>query len=223
VINAIQGGGELTLNTKLITDETYKDPILNVVANGVMNGWRTDALSKTAKNYFAKNSDLSLEMNCLLYGSRVIIPKSLHNAVLKVLHTNHLGIVRMKQIARQYVFWEGVNEDIERFVKQCEACQLLMKNNQKKEYGKWPETSFPFERVHIDFFYLNGKDFLLIDAYSRWLEIKMINKKDAEMVIDCMEDICATFGYPVECVCDNGMVPSRKQRSGRTSSANGKN
>ena len=45
--------------------------------------------------------------------------------VLKELHKDHPGIVRMKSIARSYIWWEGVDKDIESLVKSCQACQAV--------------------------------------------------------------------------------------------------
>jgi hypothetical protein len=45
--------------------------------------------------------------------TRVVIPKVLQEYVLNTLHTSHWGTMRMKQLARQYVWWSNINSDIE--------------------------------------------------------------------------------------------------------------
>lgn len=204
-INAIASGGALTLNVEMIARETAKDPILSQVSDQIMNGWKNDKLARNLRAFYAMKESLNVERGCVMYGSRVIVPESLKIGVLKILHTNHLGMVRMKQVAREYVFWQGINNDIESYVKECEPCQVLRKDKPDKEYGKWAETHFPFERIHIDFFHFKGKTFLiLVDAYSRWLEIRLMSRTDAAKVILELESIFSVFGYPVKLVCDNG-------------------
>ena len=60
-----------------------------------------------------------------MWGIRVVIPQKLREVVLKELHKDHPGIVQMKSIARSYIWWEGVDKDIESLVKSCQACQAI--------------------------------------------------------------------------------------------------
>ena len=46
-------------------------------------------------------------------------------AVVSELHSDHPGIVRMKEVARSYVWWEGIDKDIETVVKSCKPCQAV--------------------------------------------------------------------------------------------------
>ena len=157
------------------------------------------------KKYYLKNESLTTEFGCILYNARVIIPKTLQLATLNILHSNHIGIVKMKEVARKYVYWQGIDDDIKNHVKSCVSCQVTQKDKSCKQYNPMTTTSFPFERIHIDFFYFEGKQFLiLIDVYSRWLEIKYMNNLSANCLIDKLELIFKMFGYPVKCVSDNG-------------------
>ena len=47
---------------------------------------------------------LSTLHGCLLYGTIVVIPSTLHPQVLKLLHEGHFGIQQMKQLARTAVY-----------------------------------------------------------------------------------------------------------------------
>lgn len=204
-IKVIENEGEITLNLKMIEKETIKDAYLSKLIEYILDGWPSSGVPKIYKDYYGANVSLSIEHGCIFYGNRVVVPNSLKEKALELLHINHIGIVRMKQMARKYCFWIGINKDIESFVRSCNSCQLVQSDKRDKVYSSWPEAKYPFERVHLDFFYFDGKHFLIfIDAYSRWLDVKKMTKTTADSLIDNLEDIWGYFGYPTQLVCDNG-------------------
>jgi hypothetical protein len=188
----------------MIRRETEKDKMLQKLKSFVLNGFN-DGAKKEFRHFLDKNDQLEYDCGCLLLNDRIIIPEKLQHLILKLFHSNHLGITRMKQVARKYVYWKGINKDIEKYVENCENCQVLRKDDAKKMVGKWPEAKFSFERVHVDFFHFRGKEFLiLVDAFSRWLEVQQMNKSNAEAVLRELEEIFRVFGFPKELVSDNG-------------------
>ena len=67
-----------------------------------------------------------------------IIPKSIQQKIFRMLHERHPGVLRMKVLARDTVYWYGLNEDIERMVRNCEACQEVAKMPTKNILHLWP-------------------------------------------------------------------------------------
>ena len=65
---------------------------------------------------------------CLLWGNRVIIPMLGRPEVLDLLHDGHPGITKMKNIARQVVWWPSIDKDLANKVQWCETCQLNQKS-----------------------------------------------------------------------------------------------
>ena len=43
--------------------------------------------------------------------------------VLHELHEGHLGMTKTKSLARMYVWWPGINKNIEKSVQECHHCQ----------------------------------------------------------------------------------------------------
>lgn len=152
-----------------------------------------------------QKTELTINNECLFLGNRIVIPESCVEKVLELLHSTHNGIVRMKSTARGSVWWYGIDRDIEAYGRSCDCCQEIEAKSSGIENQKWPPTTFPFERVHIDFFHYTGKQFLLlIDSYSKWLQVIEMKKTDAAKVISVLKTTFSAFGLPKELVSDNG-------------------
>ena len=55
---------------------------------------------------------------------RIVIPESLHNDVLKILHRSHMGIVETKECASTSMFWPKIYSDIENYLSTCHPCMM---------------------------------------------------------------------------------------------------
>ena len=76
------------------------------------------------KPSFSKHTELSVKDGCILWGNRVIIPKAGRLEVSQELHEAYPGITRMKQLARMFVWWPVMDQDIEEKMKSCAECQF---------------------------------------------------------------------------------------------------
>ena len=91
------------LDVQQIDNGTRKDPILSKVLLAVKNGW-PETVPAELIPYFHRRDELTVEQDCLLWGARVVIPTKLQEIMLKLLHDTHPGMVRMKTLARSYVW-----------------------------------------------------------------------------------------------------------------------
>ena len=148
---------------------------------------------------------LSLESGAILYNNRLVIPISLRERVLHFCHEGHKGVVLMKKFARQHVYWPGIDDDIESFVRSCSLCQETSYRPKRPVTSSWPEAQSPMERVHIDFFKFKGKTALVIvDAYSGFIEVVSMRKTDCKNVTAVLNNFMGFFGLCETLVSDNG-------------------
>ena len=157
------------LTAKQIANSTCKNPVLSQVLQHVKTGWPNQV--PTAMQPFAnRKEELAVEGNCLLWGARVIIPPDLQPKMSKLLHETHPGITRMKSLARSYVWWPGIDKDLECIAKSCQDCQQHQKVEQKTPLHPLEFPKRPWQRLHLDFAGpFQGQMWLIvIDAYSKW-------------------------------------------------------
>ncbi|RUS70453.1 hypothetical protein EGW08_021782 [Elysia chlorotica] len=196
---------ELPVTATDIAKETLKDPLLKQVFNFAARGWPSKP-SDDVRAFTARKHEISIDNGCLLWGTRVIIPTSLRSRVLDILHETHIGISRMKAQARSWVWWPLLDYDIERLAKTCAICEQYQKSPPKAPLHPWDWPQQPWSRVHMDFAgpFLGKMFLIIIDAHSKWIDIKIMSKITASDTILELREVFSTFGLPEVIVTDNG-------------------
>ncbi|XP_053698983.1 uncharacterized protein K02A2.6-like [Sabethes cyaneus] len=136
----------------------------------------------------------------------MVVQPSLRQAVLKDLHVAHIGIVKMKGLARSFVYWPRIDADIENTVKSCFECTRQAHAPPKFSEHHWQYPKGPWERIHIDYAgpVANSMLLIVVDAYSKWLEVKVTNSTTTAATISIMDELFSRNGVPVTVVSDNG-------------------
>ena len=107
-----------------VRTETRREPILSAVLYNILNGWKDSSrdLKDEMKPFRLRKDEFTKEGGCVLWGSRVVIPKVLRKRVLMELHGVHVGVTRVKMLARSFVWWPNLDKDIEEMVHHCSTC-----------------------------------------------------------------------------------------------------
>ena len=132
---------------------TSRNPVLAKVRQFVYSGWPLSLQDKSAelKPFWNRKHELSVQDDLLLWGNRVVIPPQAQRKVLEMLHKTHIGMSRMKALARQFVWWPNMDSHIEQYVKNCTSCQLSAKDPPLTPLPPWEWPQSPWTRVHADF------------------------------------------------------------------------
>jgi hypothetical protein len=200
-----------TMNITPVTSDrialwTTKDPILSKVLDFVKNGWPETNSSSEMMAYWRRKDELTVESNCLLWGSRVVIPYPGRQQLLAELHDSHSGMVKMKYLARSYFWWPNLDSDIEQLVRNCRDCQEVRSMPPRASLHPWEWPTKPWLRLHIDFAGpVDGKMLMIIiDAHSKFIEVFPMRTITASATILKLRQLFATHGLPVILVSDNG-------------------
>ncbi|XP_054723042.1 uncharacterized protein K02A2.6-like [Uloborus diversus] len=184
---------------------TALDPILSRVLNWTWRGWPKQNPDKVFEPFYTRKLELSVHKGCLLWGARVIIPKKAQADLLGILHNTHQGIVKTKALARSYVWWPGIDKDVEKVVNSCETCQQT-RNVPPKTVIPWENTKTPWARIHIDHAgpFQNSLFLIVVDSFSKWLEVVRVPSTESAATINALRKLFATHGIPNILVSDNG-------------------
>ena len=115
-------------------------------------------------------------------------------------------MTRMKALARMYIWWPGLDKEIEKVVSSCVVCQMLQSTPPVAPLHPWKWPTRPWARLHADFAGpISGKMFLvLIDAHSKWIEVFPTDSATSSTVIHHLQSVFPQFGLPETLVTDNG-------------------
>ena len=91
-------------------------------------------------------------------------------------------------------------------VKSCDECQAHQSTPAEAPLHPWEWPGLPWSRLHVDYAgpYKGEMFLIVIDAYSKWLEVHCMKSTTSNATIKKLRDIFATHGLPATLVSDNG-------------------
>lgn len=201
----VQGSNLLSCET--IARATREDPVLGRVMRLFRGNWKVhpELLTPVERLFYHKRYEIYLQKNCLMWGYRVIIPSSLRSTILKELHASHMGLIKIRNLARSYVWWPGIEKDLTEMLDNCKIC---LKNKFHYNYmslAAWPWSYIPWSRIHCD---LIGPFFchhflVVLDAHSKWPEIVDLGPVlTTAKLIAAFEGLLSRHGLPNVVVSD---------------------
>ena len=205
-IDVLAEADEPIVSRAEIANEMKGDEAVSQVMKYVVEGWPKNIKPPShLVRFYTVRESLDVEDGCLYFADRIYVPPKLRELILKKLHVQHSGVVKTKQLARNYFWWPDMNQDIENYVKQCGTCQKCAKNVKQHPLMSWQKSSFPFERIHLDHFFFDNKKFLIIvDDFSNWIHVDFNQVMNTECVIMSLRKFSSIFGLPSKIVTDNG-------------------
>ena len=104
-----------------------------------------------------------------------MVPNKLINEVIDTLHETHLGITKVKQLARDTVFWPNINRQLKEHVLRCDMCERHSKVLHTEPVINHDIAYKPYHKIGVDLFELSHEHYLLsVDYYSKYPEVRLI-------------------------------------------------
>lgn len=185
---------------------TQMDDSFKKVVGFCLSGWPSDKskVPVDIRCYFKMRNDLLVQNGILFYEDRIMVPLSMRQHVVRLLHESHMGIVKSRNRAREIFYWPSMNDDIENAVRNCSKCNIYAKSMTKEPLIPHDVPHLPFEKVACDILEFKGGNFLaLMDYYSKWIEVKRLKNKGSKEVIRAWMKIFSVLGIPREVIADN--------------------
>ena len=154
LIFAINELNSMPVSFEQIKNHTLNDKNLQNLKNYIKFGFPAIRIDKKLEIYRKCSDRLSILKECIMFDNRIVIPEALREIVLKQFHEDHPGIVAMKSSVRSLIWYPGIDNDVERLVKSCTICQNNRSKPSQKCHIEWPQPKRPWQRIHIDHFFI---------------------------------------------------------------------
>lgn len=186
-------------------DEQQKDQELVEIVNS------TDFPPKSTYSPWRKL--LTVDDGLVRVKDKVVVPRQMRHEIISSWHSindiGHIGVNKMRQQLRKRYFWPGMDEDVERFVKECPNCQTT--KNVKIRASLQPKVvDEVFHTLQMD---LTGKikvggdsKFILVvvDVASRFPFLVTLNRVSAEAIANgLVKEVFPLTGIPRYLQTDN--------------------
>jgi hypothetical protein len=190
-----------------IRSETNADSQMQSLRTVILHGWpeqRQDCPVQV-EPYWNHRDEMTVIDDIIFKGEKIVIPRALRSQMLDKVHIGHMGIEKCKMRARDIIFWPGMGKDIETVVSKCSVCQERNMHNPKEPLIPHEIPTLPWEVVATDLFdHENSKYVLVVDYYSRYIEVARLQSTTSAAVIHKLKSIFARHGIPRKVVSDNG-------------------
>ena len=146
-------------------------------------------------------------------GPRIVIPSCLCEEYLQRLHQGHLSATKVQQNAHQHLYWPGLDADIVDYTRRCQEC-IHWSQPPKEPLQAHDVPKEPWERIAMDYFYMNGRLYILIcDYFSKFPFLFQVKTMSFANLKDHLQELFSVEGIPDEIMSDNGLPFNGKELS----------
>lgn len=198
--------------------------VIEILESGVGSLEEIAIEDKTVRYYLLQKDTLVLENGVLLklwekeqglIIKKIVLPKTLHESILKSIHNEntggHLGEKKTYLKVKDRFYWSGMKATVEMYCRSCVQCSRHAPSTTKAPLQKYL-VGFPMQRVAMDLtgplpltHRRNRYVLVCMDYFSKWVETYALPNIEAKTVARAfVEEFCCRFGLPEEIHSDQG-------------------
>ena len=137
---------------------TQEDDELALLKHTITQGWPNTIkeVPNVLQPYWTFREELTIEDGIVLKATQIVIPSRKHEAILKLIHEQHLGLTKCKLRAKDTVYWPGLNDQLLELIPNCELCLKYShsKHKQKPSMSLGQEIPLhPWSKLATDIFH----------------------------------------------------------------------
>ncbi|GFO47139.1 Pol polyprotein [Plakobranchus ocellatus] len=208
----------MPVSAKSIARESRGDKVMSQVISFVAKDDWPNTIDPEIHPFHRKRHEMTVRQDCRLWGHRVIPPQKLRSQMLETLHQGHLGMDKMKALARNYFWWPGLDKDIEAMSKSCSGCAMSQPDPPLSPLHPWQWPEKPWQRIHVDFAgpFLNSMFLVIVDAHTKWAEVIPTTSSTTSATINILRE---TFAWSaiyiggIQCFHQRQSYQAHSQRS----------
>jgi hypothetical protein len=214
LISTIDGSDPCTSDPLLdkVSAAAAVDPVMIALRDVIRTGFPNEKcnLPLPLRPFWCVRSLLAIDKDddIIVMGCRVVIPEAVRREVLKNLVLMHQGATKLRQRARQTMYWPSMDSEIITAARACPTCTEHLPSHPPEPLLPHQKASRPFEFIHADLGCHNGRDFLIIaDQFSGWPHVVPFPDKNtsARKVVDALRSFFAFgAGAPIKFWSDGG-------------------
>ena len=185
---------------------TQQDKTLTKLRQYTSHGWPSHraAAPPELHPYWQIRDEIHEEDGLMFLGERLIIPTEVRAEMLSRLHEGHAGMEKSKSRAAEVMFWPNMSKDIESHVSNSPICATYARSKQREPLLPHDVPSRPWSKLGADLFHYAGHSYLvLVDYFSKYLEIHRLSSKTAQSVVSALKSMFARHGIPDTLMSDN--------------------
>ena len=170
-------------------------------------GWSTtkQQVPHSVKPFWDNRDELAILDGVIYRGMRIVVPPSMQQEMIELVHETHQGIVKSKQRAREALYWPGMSSQVEAKVKDCSTCHDYAAAQQKEPMMPSKTPDYPWAEAASDIFTFKSKNYVLsVDYYSKYIEVTELNDLSAFSTIEALKGHFERHGIPERLTTDCG-------------------
>ena len=184
------------------------DPALQQLKRTIQEDWQDNKSSLPpliVPCYFSIRDELAVTGGLVFRGERLVIPKSMRSEIKNDIHSGHQGVESCLRLAREHVFWPGMNKELKGWIQTCETCREFEQTHCKETLMSHDIPERAWEKIAADLFTFKNKEYLITVCYkSNFWELDRLYDTKSSTIIKKLKANLARYGIPKQLVSDNG-------------------